>query len=660
MPTKKIIGVVITISFLAILASYLAGCIYFFMHNSDLSQVMPFTFIDQWYYYHNNAVYQKSLNISAMAGISIAFIVPLLIAIFANRDIEELHGSARWANNNEIFNLYKLSKDKDDGKGILIGRFGRRFLYYMGSSFVFLAAASRTGKGIGIIIPNLLRWFGSCVVTDFKKENFSITSKFRKEVLKQEVYLFNPFDESGETHRYNPLGYVRNDHLTIPDILTIAEMFYPTDIGDATAKYFASSAQSLFLGLALYIHQTPVIPFTIGEILRQSKGKGKSLKEHLTEIIETRTDLSAPCIEALNSFLALDAEKGQSGVSNTLKVALQDWNNPIFDAATSVNDFNFHDLRKKRMTIYIGITPDYIPVAGRMLNLFFSQLINLNTKELPEQNQSLKYQVLLLMDEFTAMGRSGIIAKSNNYFAGYGLQLLTIVQNPAQIKANEPEGYGQNTATTFISNHEAQLIYTPEKEDGDEISKFLGNKTIKTESEQRTTGKIGRTYTVSENKRPLILAQELREMPFEKMIIIMRGKKPIFCDKIHYYQVSPFIDRLKALSPRLGAIKGIPTKEQLDAVIAAKELQIRIESVAQESVHPIPVFESPLDNLPPNSELTDSKPECHKTGCAGFAIEYAGKKGKAFKCCVCETRFKSDQGKVGKEIKKIKKMETKK
>ncbi|GAL10863.1 coupling protein VirD4 ATPase [Vibrio astriarenae] len=112
-----------------------------------------------------------------------------------------------------------------------------------------------------------------------------------------------------------------------------------------------------------------------------------------------------------------------------------DWNNPLFDAATSANDFDFHELRRKPMTVYIGVTPDYIPVSGRILNLFFSQLINLNTKVLPEQDRSLKHKVLLLMDEFTAMGRSGIIAKSNNYFAGYGLQLLTIVQNPAQIEA---------------------------------------------------------------------------------------------------------------------------------------------------------------------------------------------------------------------------------
>ncbi|WP_272904552.1 type IV secretory system conjugative DNA transfer family protein [Vibrio parahaemolyticus] len=115
-------------------------------------------------------------------------------------------------------------------------------------------------------------------MTDFKVENFSITSKFRKVVLKQEVYLFSPFDESGKTHRYNPLGYVRDGHLTVPDLLTIAEMFYPTDVGDSTAKYFASSAQSLFLGLALYIHQTPDLPFTIGRYTARYQGKGKRLK----------------------------------------------------------------------------------------------------------------------------------------------------------------------------------------------------------------------------------------------------------------------------------------------------------------------------------------------------------------------------------------------
>lgn len=594
MPTKKIVGVVLAIPLLFIIALTLSGFIYFAMNDGNLALVRPFTFVWHWLDYHDNARYQQSLNISALIGFGCVFLIPVL-AIFHEKK-PSLHGDARWATAIEMSKSYKLTKQKDDGRGILIGRMGKQFLYYTGNAFVFLAAASRTGKGIGIIIPNLLRWFQSCVITDFKKENFALTSKFRQVVLKQEVYLFNPFDESGETHRYNPLGYVREGHLTIPDLLTIAEMLFPTDTGDAVSKYFASSAQNLFVGLALYIYQTPSLPFTIGEIYRQSKGKGKPIKEHLIELLSSRSDLNPDCVEALQDFLALDEEKGQSGVMNTMKAALIDWKNPLFDAATSANDFNFHDLRKKRMTIYIGITPDYIPVSGRILNLFFSHLINLNTKELPEHNRALKYKVLLLMDEFTAMGRSAIIAKSNNYFAGYGLQLLTIMQNPAQAEAREPEGYGKDTSKTLIANHEAQLVYTPEKEDADNISKFLGDTTVKVKSIQRTSGKGGRSITVSETKRALMLPQELREMPFEKMIIMMRGKKPIYCDKIHYYQESPFIDRLKAMSPMLSTIKGIPTKDQLDEAMAARELQIEIPKLTA-PISPMDLA-SPLDNMP--------------------------------------------------------------
>ena len=604
MNTKQMIGIIIAIPLLALIGLYLSGCLYFLMNDGNIAEVQLLTFIEQWRYYHSDMTYQKPLNIAAMGGFGMAFIVPLMIALFATQTKEELHGSARWANNSEIMNKYTLTKqnNNDDGTGILIGRNRNRFLYYMGAAFVFLAAASRTGKGIGIIIPNLLRWRGSCVVTDFKKENFSITSKFRQVVLKQAVYLFNPFDETGETHCYNPLSVVREGHLTVPDLLTVAEMLFPTDAGDATSKYFASSAQNLFLGLALYVKQTPTLPFSIGEIFRQSKGKGKPLKEHLETILGNRTDLTEHCRESLSDFLALDEEKGQSGVMNTMKAALIDWNNPIFDAATSTSDFSFLDLRKKRMTIYLGITPDYIPVAGRIINLFFSQLINVNMKQLPEQNKTLKYKVLLLMDEFTAMGRSGIIAKSNNYFAGYGFQLLTIVQNPAQIEAREPNGYGKDTAKTFIGNHEAQLLYTPEKDDADSISKFLGDKTVKVKSEQRSKG--GRSITTSETKRALMLPQELREMPFEKMIIMMRGKKPIYGDKIHYFKEHPFIDHLKSISPTLGKIKGIPTKSQLESAIADKELQIDIPILDFDNPQPIMVVESPLDNIPePEPEI---------------------------------------------------------
>ncbi|ELV7517175.1 type IV secretory system conjugative DNA transfer family protein [Photobacterium damselae] len=585
---KKVIGGLILIAIAFIGGSYLAGAIYFSLYGASFDTLTPLTYPLQLYYYANNPLYQKNLAIAGAPPLIAGLLFILLI--FFKEDKQTLFGDARFATSEDI-RKYKLTKkgNKDDGLGILIGRVGKQFIYYMGDAFVFLAAASRTGKGVGVIIPNLLRWTQSAVITDFKLENFFITSKFREKILRQKVYLFSPFSEDGRSHCYNPLDYVRGGHLTIPDIRSQAEMLMPSSTGNDVSKYFALLGQNLMVGLALYIRATPELPFTYGEIERQRQGKGRPLREHLEDILSSRPDLPDACQSALHSFLSLDPEKGQTGASNTLGTALTDWNNPVFDKATSKSDFDLRDVRKKRMSIYIGITPDYIPVAGRILNLFFSHLINLNTKETPEQNRSLKYQCLLLMDEFTAMGYIPIIGKSNNYFAGYLLRLLTIVQSPSQLEAPQPEGYGKQTSDTYLTNHEAKLIYTQEDEDAEKTSRFLGDYDLKIK--EITRNENGRrSVSIRTHKRPLMLAQELREMPFEKMLIKMRGKRPIYCDKILYFKERTFIDRLKQVSPMLAAVKGIPkSKTIMDDVIASGELCCDI---------PLLEFEAPASSQP--------------------------------------------------------------
>ncbi|MCG9706493.1 type IV secretory system conjugative DNA transfer family protein [Photobacterium damselae] len=591
---KKLIGGLLFFNIYLIAGSYLAGAIYYSLYDANFDSLTPLTYPTQLFYYATSPLYQKNLAIAGAAPVGIGII--FLCFVIFKEDKKTLFGDARFATSDDI-RKYKLTKkdNKDDGLGVLIGRVGKQFIYYMGDAFVFLAAASRTGKGVGVIIPNLLRWTQSVVITDFKLENFYITSKFREKILRQKVYLFSPFAEDGRSHCYNPLNYVRDGHLTIPDIRSQAEMLMPSSTGNDVSKYFALLGQNLMVGLALYIRATPELPFTYGEIERQRQGKGRPLKEHLEDILSSRPDLPDACQSALQSFLSLDPDKGQTGASNTLGTALTDWNNPVFDKATSKCDFDLRDVRKKRMTIYIGITPDYIPVAGRILNLFFSHLINLNTKETPEQNRSLKYQCLLLMDEFTAMGYIPIIGKSNNYFAGYLLRLLTIVQSPSQLEAPQPEGYGKQTADTYLTNHEAKLIYTQEDEDAEKTSRFLGDYDLKIKEITRNE-KGRRSVSVRTHKRPLMLPQELREMPFEKMLIKMRGKRPIYCDKILYFKESIFIDRLKQVSPTLAVVKGVPkSKSIMDDVIASGELCCDVPLLEFEApTSPQPSFNTPM------------------------------------------------------------------
>ena len=177
----------------------------------------------------------------------------------------------------------------DGQPGILIGRHRGRFLSLPGQLSVMLSAPTRSGKGVGVVIPNLLNWPDSVVVLDIKGENFDVTAGYRA-AHGQAVYAFSPFDEGARSHRWNPLTAVRSSPLhRVGDLLTIGQVFFPNDGGGTSSEaFFNDQARNLFLGIGLYLLETPALPRTIGEMLRQSSGKGRSLKDHLSGLITQR------------------------------------------------------------------------------------------------------------------------------------------------------------------------------------------------------------------------------------------------------------------------------------------------------------------------------------------------------------------------------------
>ena len=451
-------------------------------------------------------------------------------------------------------------------------------LIYHGQQGVLLAAATRTGKGVGFVIPNLLHYPHSVVQLDVKEENFKYTSLYRQR-NGQEVYLWAPFSETGHTHCWNVFDAVwqRPEHLQIGDIMSIGDALYPAKV-EPRARFFNDNARSLFLGLTLYLRETPGMPVTLGEILRQSSGKGKPIKEYLKGILEarTRTDTDVPpltwrCVDALNRFLN-QPETTLGNVLSTFNAPLQIFTDPVVEAATSKSDFDLADVRKRRMTIYVGIAPGKLAEASAQLlvNLFYSQLINLNLRELPESNPELKYQCLLLNDESTAPGKIEIIAQANGYMAGYNLRLATVIQSVAQVT----ECYGEQGARTLITNHGAHLLYPPrEQKDANEYSEMLGYFTAIARSKSRNRGARSNSTGESESgqKRALMLPQELKEMGQEKLIVTLENCKPIQAEKAFFYKHKVFIDRLKEVSPSLAALGDeMPNEEQLKEAFLTK------------------------------------------------------------------------------------------
>lgn len=537
-------------------AIYLAGAFFLILSKTNPMKATFSTFYQYWFYYHTDVIYQKRLNVSAIVAAVLAYGAPVVLYVLATQHQRALHGDARFARPDEIAKSGLLGS-----AGIIIGKFNNRFLMFGGQQFVLVAAPTRSGKGVGIIIPNLLNFADSAVVLDIKQENYNLTAGFRAK-HSQKVFLFNPFAEDFRTSRYNALDYVRDGDFRVGDLIAIGEVFFPSGGRDS---FFDDQARNLFVGLGLYLCETPDLPRTLGEMLRQSSGKGKPVKDYLLGIIKQRNHevdedgdvignkvwdgegpkpLSSECIDSLNRFTST-SDNTLSSILASFNAPLGIWANPIVDAATAVNDFDLREVRKQRMTIYVGITPDHLAEAGRLVNLLFSQLINLNTKELPQDNPALKYQCLLLMDEFTSIGRVGIIAKSVSYMAGYNMRLLTIIQTPSQVEDDAPQGYGRQGSRTLITNHACQVLYAPrDQKDANEYSEMLGFETVKAKGTSRQAGRSGEGQSFSDQRRALLLPQEIKEIGLWKEIIVLENMKPILCEKIKYFEDPVFKARL--------------------------------------------------------------------------------------------------------------------
>jgi type IV secretion system protein VirD4 len=373
------------------------------------------------------------------------------------------------------------------------------------------------------------------------------------------VVLFDPLDPEGRTARFNPLGHIdRTDAIAVVDEMQklAVMLFPPPHHGD---PFWAEAARTGLIGVGAYVADTPELPFSLGAIYRElTHGEPRSrLPEEVKARAAAGRQLSYGCVSAISDFCSA-SENTFASIKQTITARMNLWLNPRVCAATDESDFDLRDLRERRMSLYLGVSPDNLARVAPLYNLLLQQLVDLNTRERPTADRR-TIQVLMVMDEFARLGHAAVIAHGFSYVAGYGLRLLPVLQSPAQLRAE----YGPDLAEEIMANCGLEIAFAPkELKVAQDLSERLGFWTYSGRSSSRPTllSKGNRSTTESDQRRALMMPQELIQMDPGQLIVLRAGLPPVRGRKITYWREKAFKARLLAppVVPARPAIAAAP------------------------------------------------------------------------------------------------------
>ena len=463
----------------------------------------------------------------------LAFVPPALIVFyrltgpmvqhFGDRG-GDTHGTARFASAPEASSLQQ-SRD-----GLLLGRSVKsgKLLRYDGASHLMTIAPTRTGKGVGTLIPNLLTARRSVICIDPKGENTRITSRARASM--GPVHVLDPFGISGKpSAAFNPLAAFDPASLDLAEdaaILADALVFDPP--GEAGEAHWNEEAKALIAGLILHIvTQEPPQRRTLA-VLREHLTCAPRDFETLLADMQASTSAGGRVARAANRHLG-KADREATGVLSAAQRHTHFLDSPRMTAVLERSDFAFAELKARTATVFLILPPDRLTTYARWLRLMVTESL----QDMARANGPASSSVLYLLDEFAALGHLAPVERAMTLLAGYGIQLWPILQDIHQLRAT----YGAR-AGTFLSNLGVlQIFGVNDHESARLASDLLGQGTVvfQTTSQAMDSDRSGITYAEHHAGRPLLTPDEVRNLPQTKELLFVAGMRPVQADKLRYY-----------------------------------------------------------------------------------------------------------------------------
>lgn len=548
---------------------------------------------------------------AAVAAVLIpSAIIAQLIRLRKQRlDDSELHGSASWATMKDAEEAALLG-DEGVYVGAMEDKHGNlRYLMHNGPEHILAFAPTRSGKGVSLVIPTLLAWKESVVVHDIKGENYAITAGWRQK-QGQIVLRFAPTEE--DCAKFNPLAEVRLDQNIVKDVQNIATMIVDPD-GKGLQDHWAKTGFDLLTGVILYVLLSKDLAkkernlATVQAILSDGgpirlaaaaeankegdeqqeqthdiiKGVFEYIKRQAYAALDTETDPYRrngweTAAQASQSFLN-KAPNEASGVLSTALSFLSLYRDPIVARNTSVSEWKISDLmhQDKPVSLYLVVPPSDKARLKPLIRLILNQIVRTLTEKMDFKDgrsvANYKHRLLLLIDEFPALGKLDVFEEALAFIAGYGLKAYLITQDMTQLQKH----YSRDES--IVSNCHIRIAYAPNKiETAKLISDILGQQTVVYE-QVNYSGKAGGildnvSVTTQMMARPLITPDEVMRLegPVKDangniikpgaMLIMVANRKPILGRQILYFR-----------DPVLSARSKVPTPEHTDIVHEIEE-----------------------------------------------------------------------------------------
>ena len=486
------------------------------------------------------------------------------------------YGSARWANSREIERA-----GLRDVAGVFLGRHDGRYLRHDGPEHIMAFAPTRSGKGVGLVVPTLLGWTGSAVIHDIKGENWQLTAGWRS--MFSHCLLFDPTD--ARSARYNPLLEVRRGANEVRDVQNIADILVDPEGALERRNHWEKTSHSLLVGAILHVLYAEEEK-TLARVATFLSDPRRSFPKTLERMMTTN-HLGTPAAPVVHPVVASAArellnksDNERSGVLSTAMSFLGLYRDPTVAAVTSSCDWRIADLveAKSPVSLYLVVPPSDISRTKPLIRLVLNQIGRRLTEQLHAEGNGRRHKLLMMLDEFPALGRLDFFETSLAFLAGYGVRAFLIAQSLNQIE----KAYGEHNA--ILDNCHVRVAFaTNDERTAKRISDALGTATeqraMRNYAGHRLAPWLAHVMVSrQETARALLTPGEVMQLPATDELILVSGLSPIRAKKLRYYEDPTFKARaLPAPALSDGPYRDRPTPRPDDWSGLVRERDPRLE-----------------------------------------------------------------------------------